>query len=299
MDNIFKKTSIAFLGRPNVGKSTLFNALQKNVYAIVSPKPQTTRNYICSKLTLDNNRELIFVDTPGFHNPMNKLDFFLNAEIKYVIKNVDILCYIIDPTKEFNDEDEQVLKLIKNLDIKNAYLIINKIDIAENNKIDIYLNKIKEIFDFENINRIAAADGTNLDELITSIKITIDKLEEFNDNSWQEPTDEFIAKEIIRQSCLANLSMEIPYGIGVLINNYSYDNDKKMLNIDADIYVEKDSQKIIVIGKGGNMIKAIGTQARMELLNLYDCKIMLKLFVKIKKNWRDDNNLVKQMGYLK
>lgn len=298
MDNIFKRSSIAFLGRPNVGKSTLFNVLQKNVYAIVSSKPQTTRNYICSKLSLDN-KELIFIDTPGFHNPMNKLDFFLNSEIKYVMKNVDILCYIIDPTKDFNDEDEQVLKLIKNLEIKNAFLIINKIDIADKSKIDIYLNKIKEIIDFENINRISATNGDNLDELILSVKNNIDKLEEFNDNLWQEPSDEFIAKEIIRQSCLRNLSMEIPYGIGVLINNYSYDNDKKILNIDADIYVEKDSQKIIVIGKMGNMIKTIGTQARMELLNLYDCKIMLKLFVKVKKNWRDDNNLVKQMGYLK
>lgn len=295
---IIKRSVIAFLGKPNVGKSTLFNALQQNVYAIVTNKPQTTRNYICSRLVLSEDKEVVFVDTPGFHNPFNKLDLFLNSEIKYILKNVNVGCMLIDPTMTLNDEDTQLLNHIKNFEIGYKILVVNKIDLAKQPVIDELVKQVQAIVPFNEVHYISALNKTNLQSLIISFEKQAIH-EDIDIDFWKEPGDEFVAKEVVRQACLEQLAKEVPYGINIMVNEYTYNKDSNQLLIDADIYVEKDSQKAIVIGAKGQMIKSIGTKARAKLLEIYDCKVVLKLFVKIKKDWRNDDILVARMGYQK
>lgn len=288
---------VAFFGKPNVGKSTLFNALQKNVYAIVSHKPQTTRDYITARMEIEDGI-IVLLDTPGFHNPNNKLDMFLNSQIKYALKLSDMACYICDPTKNLNDEDITILTYLKNLNDKKRVLIINKIDLVTEDEIKIKKNEINKILSFDHTINISALNNIGINELKKYFEQNV-KESDVDFNFFKEPNDEFITKEIIREVCLINLQKEVPYGISIMINEFKYDKEKNFLNIIADIYVEKESQKGIVVGKLGSMIKKIGTDSRTKLLEIYDCKINLSLYVKVKSDWRQNNDLVKLMGYKK
>ncbi|MGL4951915.1 MAG: GTPase Era [Mycoplasma sp.] len=294
-----KKTVVAILGKPNVGKSTTFNTIQTEAQAIVTYKPQTTRNFICGKLTSKTEpKEIIFVDTPGFHNPNNKLDQFLNSEVKFILGNANLACFILDASRDINDEDERLLKHINNFDFDATILIVNKIDKVKNQAYKKMIDKVQELAKFDHIIEISALEKTNIDLLVETIsKYCVH--EDIDENLWKLPSDEFVAKEIVRQSCLELLEKEVPYGINVIINNFKYTEESGVLDIDADIYVEKESQKSIAIGKQGSMIKEIGIKSREALLAIYDCKVNLKLFIKVKKDWRNDNKLVKLMGYKK
>lgn len=295
---VIKQTVVAFFGKPNVGKSTIFNSLQKNVNSIITSKPQTTRNYICARYDINENKQAILIDTPGFHKPNNKLDLFLNSEVKYILNKANIGCFIFDPTRIIDEEDKTLLNHMKNFSIEKKVLIINKIDLVNNAKIDDYIKEIENIMSFDEIIKISALNIINMNELVELIDSEC-LHEDIDNDIFKEPTDEFITSEIIRHSCLNNLQKEIPYGVNIIINDFKYNNENKKLDINADIIIEKESQKAIVVGSKGNMIKKIGTEARMELLKIYDCTIMLKLFVKVKLGWRDDDNLVRIMGYKK
>ncbi|MGL4951317.1 MAG: GTPase Era [Mycoplasma sp.] len=294
-----KKTIVAILGKPNVGKSTTFNVIQNEAQAIVTYKPQTTRNYICGKLKSKNEpKEIIFVDTPGFHNPNNKLDQFLNSEVKFMLSNANVACLILDASRDLNDEDDKLLRHINNFDFDAKILIINKIDKVKNQAYKKHIDKAQEVAKFDHVIEISAMEKINIDLLIDTLSQYCTH-EDIDENLWKLPSDSFVAKEIVRQQCLELLDKEVPYGVNVLVNNFKYEEAENILKIDADIYVEKESQKSIVIGKQGKMIKEIGTLSRQALLDLYDCKVDLRLFVKVKKDWRSDNNLVKLMGYKK
>lgn len=293
-----KGAIIGLIGKPNVGKSTLFNSLQTQIYAIVSQKPQTTRNYLISKYQLSDEQEVVIIDTPGFHPANNKLDMFLNSEVKFALRQAEIICFIFDSSKPLDQEDLDLINLISQFKNKQFVLIANKIDAASESSVDTNVTQVTGLLEFGNIVKISALQKTNLSDLIDVFK-KLAIYEDLNLETWQNPKDEFIAKEIVRESCLILLKQEVPYGINVLVNTYEYNKTSNQLLIDADIYVEKESQKAIVIGKAGQMIKQIGIRSREQLLKLYECKIVLKLFVKVKKDWRENDNLIIQMGYKK
>ncbi len=288
---------VALFGKPNVGKSTIFNALQNNTYAIVTHKPQTTRDYISTKIETDKGM-IVLLDTPGFHKPNNKLDMFLNSQVKYALKLANLTIYIADPTRPTDEEDKEILTYMSNLNDKQKLLIINKIDIASPDQIQTKIDEINNIVKFDNTLKISAINKYGIDEIKNFINNHCE-YEEIQPQFFSEPNDEFVVKEIIRETCLQNLQKEVPYGISVIVNKFLYEKEKNVLQIDADLYVEKESQKGIVVGKGATMIKKIGTESRMKLLEIYDCKIDLRLYVKVKSDWRNNNDLVKLMGYKK
>jgi GTP-binding protein Era len=274
---------VAITGRPNVGKSTLINQIVKRKVAIISYKPQTTRNKI-NALYNDENSSIMFIDTPGYHKRINKFDDHLNAQVKSTYKTVDCVLLLIDPTKPLTDEDFTVINLIKDFKVNSIILVLTKSDITKKYN-DSVIDEIKKHIDINDIINVSALKNTNIKELIGLIKTklpTNDKpLDKIDDD------DNFIISEIIREQIIFNTQKEVPYSTFVSVENKKYEND--LFTIDATIIVEKESQKPIIIGKGGQMIKKIGTQARKELLNIYDCKINLKLFVKVEKEWRNND----------
>lgn len=276
-----KKSIIVLFGKPNVGKSTLFNALQKKDFAITSKKPQTTRVNSYTIIDLDKNKQIALIDTPGFHLPNNKLDKFLNQQINKAFKCATNAYFIFDNTRHFDKEDEIVLKNMQNFNINKKVLIINKID--KKSQLSPEDEIVLKQYHFDHIIYLSALNNNNIDELIQLMKDSCDN-EDLDLTIFKEPGDEFISQEIIRLSCINILEKELPYAIGVNLNQFSYNKEKNLLEIDAEIFVEKESQKPIVIGKQGVMIKKIGIDARKKLLEIFDCKINLKLFVKVQKD---------------
>ncbi len=289
-----KKSIIVLFGKPNVGKSTLFNALQKKDFAITSRKPQTTRVNSYTIIDLDENKQVALIDTPGFHLPNNKLDKFLNQQITKAFNCATNAYFIFDNTRHFDKEDEVVLKNMQNFNIDKKVLIINKID--KNDKLNPNDETKLKQYHFDHTIYLSAINQTNIDKLIQLMKDGC-LYEDLDITSFKEPSDEFISQEIIRLSCINILEKELPYAIGINLNKFSYLQDKNLLEIDAEIFVEKESQKPIVIGKHGTMIKKIGIDARKKLLEIFDCKINLKLFVKVQKDWRNNEYIINSLGY--
>lgn len=284
-----KHAVVALIGKPNAGKSTIFNQLQKNDFAITSSKPQTTRNAICSFIDFKDNKQATLIDTPGFHEANNKLDTFLNSEIKNSIKQATIGLFIFDVSREFDYEDKKILEFLFNSNIEKKVLVMNKID--SNKK-----NAVPSEYKFDSSIEISAKQNYNLDKLLAYIEDnTIE--ENLDVSHFTRPTDEFITSEIIREVCIHQLKKELPYAVGVMINEFNYDKEKNLLNIDANIVIEKESQKPIVVGSKGSMIKKIGIESRKKLLDIYDCKINLKLFVKVKNDWRNNDYEIRSLGY--
>lgn len=290
-----KGATIAFIGKPNVGKSTLFNAILNHKWAIVSNKPQTTRMPSSIVYSYNDYEKLLLVDTPGYHTPRNKLDEILNKGVINSLKIADAIGFIYDPTRKYDQEDETILKIINNTKNNNKFLIINKIDMINNNKFDTIIDQINQHCHFKDIYFISAKNKTNLDQLLLALKKYLTNDIDFNHH--YELADEFMVKEIIREKCIFLFKQEIPYGIAIDLYNFKYNQEANLLLIEANIIVEKASQKPILIGKNGNKIKAIGIAARKELLEIYDCKVVLKLFVKVKEDWRNNDYNIKKLGY--
>ncbi|GMO15726.1 MAG: GTPase Era [Mycoplasmoidaceae bacterium] len=282
----YKTGYVAITGKPNVGKSTLINAVVKRKVAITSYKPQTTRNKI-KALYNDTNSSIMFIDTPGYHKSMNKLDDHLNSEIKSSYKSVDCILLLIDPTRELDDEDYSVIKMISNYNINNVILVITKKDISKKN-IDSYIENVKSKINIANEIHISSNMQETVSELLTLIKTKLPSSTKPLENI--EDDDNFVISELIREQIIFNTKKEIPYSTLVYVENKKYEND--IFEISAVIVVEKESQKPIIIGAGGQMIKKIGTLARKELLNIYACRINLKLFVKVEKDWRKNEKFL-------
>lgn len=290
---IKKSATIAIVGKPNVGKSTLLNTIGKKKIAITSYKPQTTRNQI--KFNFSNDKlDLVIIDTPGFHFARNKLDLFLNSEIKKTFKICDLVLFLVDPTRPVDEEDLEIIKFIKSYKISKVVLVITKSDVVSQGSINNHINKIKESITPIAEIAISAKNGqlqSLFDCIYDQLDNSVKEIEKIDEN------DNFTICEIIREQVILNCKKEIPYSTGVIVTKTNYDQSKNIFNIFANIIVEKKSQKPIIIGKNGSMIKRIGTEARKQLLELYDCKINLKLFVKVDENWRNDQIVLKNLGY--
>ena len=291
--------NIAIVGKPNVGKSTLINAIFNQKISIINQKPQTTRNKIDAVFS-NQEFQINFIDTPGFHIPKNKLDIFLNSEAKASLKQADIVYFLSDITRPIDEEDMELLDFVKSYKVPHVILVITKAETSTQKNIDQRIQEWNKIFSFNKDIIISALHKINIDKLLDISKEYLSYLDvvEYEDNSTLQE-DNFLVREIIREQCLNLLKQEIPYGIAIVIEKSNYDAVNNSFNIDASIVVEKESQKSIVIGKNGSMIKQIGIESRKELLNIYDSKINLKLFVKVDKNWRDNELKLKEFGYFK
>ena len=289
-----KTGTVVITGKPNVSKSTLINTIANKLIAITSPKPQTTRNKI--KFTYnDDKNKIAFIDTPGYHIPNNKLDMFLNSEIKNAYKLADIALLVIDLTREIDQEDIEVINIIKSYNDKKVILVLNKIDVAKQGIDQKYEAKVKELIEISQVIKICANKIESVKEVIDTIH---NHLDDNNDLVEEvEIADNFFISEIIREQIIFNFKQEVPYATCIAIRKKNYDPNTNVFEIYADIVVEKESQKPIIIGAKGQMIKKIGTKSREKLLEFYDCKIVLHLFVVTKKDWRNDTTFLKENGY--
>ncbi len=298
MEKGYKSGFVAIIGRPNVGKSTLLNAMIGEKVSIISPKPQTTRNSIRAVYTTDRF-QLIFLDTPGIHKPRNKLGEFMVTSAHAALKDVDVVVYVAEAGGGMRRGDEYILGMLK--DIGSAVILaVNKIDICKENKVETLIEEFRPKMEFSDIIPISAVTGHNLNILRGAI---VEKLPEgpkyFPDDVVTDQPERFIVSEIIREKALLLLDQEIPHGIAVDIEQIEEDEISGVLNLWANIYCEKNSHRGIIIGKGGNMLKKIGTMARKDIENLLDCKVYLQLWVKVKKDWRDTAGSLYNFGYQK
>lgn len=289
--------TVSIIGKPNVGKSSLINAIFNDKISIVNQKPQTTRNQITSHF-FNDRYDIQFIDTPGFHNERNKLDAFLNSEVKSSLKSSELIYFLCDPTRHLDDEDYRLLNLAKKYEVP-MILIITKMDMVDYSTITLLIDKLSNEYSFVTSTAITTFDPNTIYNLLKLSEqyLTLVDMPNSEESNQSFQKDLFLIKEIIREQCLNLLHQEVPYGIAVLIENYEYIPEKNIFNISASLNVEKESQKKIIIGVNGSMIKEIGIKARQELLKIYDTKIFLKLYVKVAKNWRDDNTKLKEFGY--
>ncbi|MBQ7307202.1 MAG: GTPase Era [Clostridia bacterium] len=291
----FKSGFVTIVGRPNVGKSSLLNALLKQKVSIVSPKPQTTRNKITGILNSEDY-QIVFLDTPGIHKSRNKLDEYMEKSIDLSLEGVDVVLYVLDGLKPFDQEDidriEYYAKKTKTI------VVVNKIDRSSFEKLYPKLNKLNSLKNVEDIIPTSAIKGKNLDLLLEYIlKYIPQGIPYYPTEDVTDVSMRFMASEIIREKMLYNLDKEVPHGIAVLIEEYT--ESEQLIRIGANIICEKQSHKNIIIGKDGAMLKKIGQQARLELEGMVEKKIYLDLWVKVKDKWRDSQVMTINMGYNK
>lgn len=289
-----KSGFVAILGQPNVGKSTLLNAILKEKVSIVSPKPQTTRDKILG-IYNDDESQIVFIDTPGIHTSSNKLDEYMNKAISTAKKDVDVLVYVIDGTKKINEKTLDTLNKYTK-DVKNIILVVNKVDDTTYEKLYPELNKLNSLEGIKDIVPLSALKRKNIEELIKVIKTYLtDSVKYYDDDIYTDKSVKFLVAETIREKALWLLQDELPHGIAIEIVRFV--EGDRLTEIDADIIIEKSSHKQIIIGKNGQMLKNIGTKSRMEIERLIGTKVMLKLFVKVREDWRHKESVVKSLGY--
>ena len=287
---------VSLTGRPNVGKSTLMNSLIGEKIAITSHKPQTTRNKITSILTEDDF-QCVFLDTPGIHKPRHKLGEYMVRAAENTFNEVDLVLFLIEPAEQPHPLDLYVIERLKKVKTP-VILVINKIDTIEREKLLAVIDTYSKLYGFAEVLPISAIKSTNLDELINVIrKYLPEGPQYFPGDMVTDQPERQIAAEIIREKALYLLQDEIPHGIAVEITGMKKRADKNMVDVDATIYCERDSHKGIIIGKQGAMLKRIGATARHDMERLLGSQIYLQLWVKVKKDWRDSDFLLKNFGY--
>lgn len=293
---MFKSGFVSVIGRSNVGKSTLLNRVLGEKLTIISDKPQTTRNKI-QLIYTDENIQAIFLDTPGIQTPKNRLgDYMLKVSMS-TLNEVDVITYIVDTSEEIGKLDYEIIEKLRLVNTK-IILLINKIDKIPNNKVDDLVKMYKKIGIFEEIIPISALNGDNLEKYLTSLHNTLPEGPMYYDkDSITDQPIRQIVQELIREKALINLSDELPHGIAITIERFKEREDKNLIDIDATIIVEKKSHKGMVIGKKGSMIKKIGSDARLDIQQLLDTKVNLKLWVKIDEEWRNKDSRLKYLGY--
>lgn len=296
--NNFKSGFVALIGRPNVGKSTLINNILHQKISIISPKPQTTRNRIQGIYTTEEE-QIIFIDTPGVHKPKHQLGEFMNKESLSTLSDVDLIMFIIDGTQDFGSGDEFLIEQFNKVNTP-VFLVVNKIDLIKN-KGRLMENVLKFInaYQFKEVFYISALSGENIDKLITSISGNLEVGPMyFPKDQVSDHPEHFIIGEIIREKVLLLTREEVPHSIAVVIEEMKSDEENPdLINIRATIYVERTSQKKIIIGNKGKMMKEIGTLARKEIVMLLGQKVFLELWVKVEEDWRNKKSQLKRMGY--
>lgn len=293
---MFKSGFVSVIGRSNVGKSTLLNRVLGEKLTIISDKPQTTRNKI-QLIYTDENMQAIFLDTPGIQTPKNKLgDYMLKVSMS-TLNEVDVITYIVDTTEEIGKLDSEIIEKLRLVNTK-IILLINKIDKIASDKVDELVEMYTKVGIFEQIIPISALNGDNVEGYLTSLRNTLPEgpMHYDKDSVTDQPIRQ-IVQELIREKALINLSDELPHGIAITIEKFKERQDKNLIDIDATIIVEKKSHKGMVIGKKGSMIKKIGTDARIDIEQLLDTKVNLKLWVKIDEEWRNKDSRLRYLGY--
>lgn len=292
----YKSGFVTLIGRPNVGKSTLMNHLIGQKIAITSNKPQTTRNRIQTVYTSEEG-QIIFLDTPGIHKAKNKLGEYMVSVAERTLQEVDVVLWLVEPSTFIGAGERHIAEQLAKTQTP-VFLVINKIDTVSKADILTYIAAYKDILDFAEIIPVSALKGVNTEELIqTMFRYLPEGPQFYDEDTITDQPERQIVAEMIREKALRNLSEEIPHGIAVAIDRMRERPQGNLIDIDATIVCERDSHKGIIIGKKGAMLKKIGSQARQDMENLLDCKVNLKLWVKVKKDWRDSDFLIKNFGY--
>lgn len=295
-DSTFKSGYVAIIGRPNVGKSTLINRVLGQKLCITSRRPQTTRHRILGIKTTDDS-QLIYVDTPGLHiddkRAMNK---YMNRAAASSIDHVDVILFVVDGMN-WTEEDEQVLERLKANAVAPVILVINKMDkLADKEVMLPHIEKLAAQFNYSNVLPISARKGVNVDQLEAEIKKLMPEGELiFPEDQLTDRSSRFLAAELVREKLFRHLGQELPYSITVEIEQF--DDEKNLYRIGAVVYVERSGQKAIVIGKGGELLKSVGKDARLEMESLFGKKVFLRLWVKVREGWGDNERMLKNLGY--
>ena len=299
----FKSGFVTLIGRPNVGKATLMNNLIGQKIAITSSKPQTTRNRIQTVYT-DEVGQIIFLDTPGIHKAQNKLGEYMDSVAERTLSEVDVVLWLVEPTTFIGKGEQHIAKLVETTRTP-VILVVNKIDTVEKGELLPVIDKYKDIVDFKACIPVSAVTGENKDDLL---KTVFDLLPEgpmyYDEDVVTDQAERQITAELIREQTLRRLKDEVPHGVAVMIESMKEEKDtsvrhshKNIMNIEATIFCERDSHKGIIIGKKGAMLKEIGTNARHQISDLLGMKVNLNLWVKVKKDWRNSDSLMKNFGY--
>lgn len=292
----FKSGFVSIIGRPNVGKSTLLNQILKQKVVIVSPKAQTTRNKIQGIYTTDEE-QIIFIDTPGIHKAKNELGIAMNEFAFTSLSGADLILYLVDATVPIGSGDKFIIETLKKIKTP-IFLVANKVDLLnDTNRILENITSYKIEGNFTSGITISAANNFNIDKLLDMIKerLPIGPMYYPKDQLLDQP-ERFVVLEMIREKVLLNTKDEVPHSVAITIERFKELNN--LIEIMATIIVERDSQKKIIIGKDGSMIKKIGTQARLDIVKLLGCKVHLELFVKVEKDWRNKRYQLKEFGYI-
>jgi GTP-binding protein Era len=292
----FKSGFVGIIGRPNVGKSTLLNTFLGEKVAITTPKPQTTRNRILGIRNTDSG-QFVFLDTPGIHRARTPLNLLMVKSAMGTFAEVDVLLLLVEADRGLRDEDSLILGSLKAIKIP-VILVINKIDLVKKETLLPLIDTFKDLYAFEEIIPISATRGFGVDRLTDILwRLLPEGPKLFPDDMITDRSERFIAAEIIREKILLRTHQEIPYATAVVVEAFKEEEERNFIRIQASIIVEKDSQKGIVIGKKGAMLKNIGQQARKDLERFFNARIYLELFVKVRKDWTHDERLLKELGY--
>lgn len=285
---------VSVIGRPNVGKSTLSNKLIGQKISIVSNKPQTTRNKIRLILTKDDY-QIVFLDTPGIHIPKSKLGKYMVKSANTTLNEVDIILYLIEPNRKIGEQDNLILQKLETVETP-VFLVINKIDQVDKEQLLEVIDVYSKRYNFKEIIPISAQTNENVDKLLTLMRSNLNEGPMYYDEELitDEPERQIVS-EIIREKALRQLEEEIPHGVAVVVEKMT--SEKGLVRVEATIYCERDSHKGIIIGKKGDKLKKIGTDARIDIERLLGSKVYLETFVKVKKDWRDSDFLLKNFGY--
>lgn len=290
----YRSGFVTLIGRPNVGKSTLMNYLVGQKIAITSKKPQTTRNRIQTVLTTEEG-QIVFVDTPGIHKAKNKLGEYMVNVARQTLNEVDVILWLVEPTTFIGAGEQHIIERLKKVNTP-VILVINKIDSVKKEEILRAIAAYKDQMEFAEIVPVSARSGENAGELLkTVMKYLPYGPQYYDEDTVTDQPERQIVAELIREKALHCLEDEIPHGIAVTIE--SMKRKGKVTHIEATIICERDSHKGIIIGKQGNMLKKIGSTARYEIEKMLECQVNLKLWVKVKKDWRDSEYLMKNFGY--
>ena len=292
---MFKCAVVAVIGKPNAGKSSLVNALVGEKVSIVSPKPQTTRNNILG-IYNTTDCQIVFVDTPGINKTDTGLDTFMQKSIKGAVSDVNAVIIVTDITKQFSESEKQ---LIDNYNAKKipVIIVLTKIDLVSDEKVFSSLSSFMPLMDKCEVVPVSSLKHKNLETLIEVVGKYLVEMEDkfYDDDSYTDKPLKFLVAEIIREKALFFLNQEIPHGIAVVVSKY--EETESIINIDADIICEKASHKAIILGRQGEMIKSIGHNARVTIQKIVQKKVMLKLFVKVKSNWKNNLEFLNSLGY--
>lgn len=291
---MFKSGFVAIVGNPNAGKSSLINKIFSRKISIVSDKVQTTRNMIRGVYT-DDDSQIIFLDTPGFHKPHNKLQVYMNDQIEHALSVVDVVIYVVDAKYGFGKKEQVIINKIKDLNV-NTICLINKIDLLKQEQVVELVNQAQQLDLFQEIFAISLKDTFNVELFLNDLKELLPEgIALYPEDHLVDYTKEFYVEEIVREKINQVCFDEIPHSVA--IKTKAIEEDENGLSIFVDVYVHRDSQKGIIIGRGGQNLKTIGKRARLELKEFFNQPIYLDIHVKVKPNWVDNNSLLMDWGY--